>query len=100
MRLGFDLDNTLCVTLRTDYMGAIPCWSVIERVNALYDAGHHITIDTARGSGTGEDWYDRTRRQLSLWGVKYHVLRTGVKLPFDQYIGDEAINVNAWMAER
>lgn len=97
MRYGFDLDGTLCYTVGQDYANATPRMDVIARVNELYDQGHHITIDTARGSGTGLDWHARTATQLRSWGVKYHLLRTGVKIAFDRYIGDEAENIETWM---
>jgi len=86
----FDVDGTLCVTEGMDYLGATPRRDVIERVNALHDAGHRIVIDSARGSGTGIDWTDETRKQLDEWGVKYDVLRCGVKFPADRYIDDRA----------
>jgi hypothetical protein len=50
-----------------------------------------VIIDSARGSVTGEDWFDRTEAQLEAWGVKYHHLRTGVKFYGDVYVDDKAI---------
>jgi hypothetical protein len=97
--LAFDLDGTLCETADMDYMAAVPKWDAIERVNALHDAGDRIIVDTARGSGTGEDWTDRTAAQLARWGVRYHVLRCGVKFPADRYIDDRGVNVVDWLRE-
>ena len=92
----FDLDGTLCDTRGKDYAGSVPILDRIERVNKLHDIGHTIIIDTARGSGSGEDWHGRTSQQLASWGVQYHELRAGIKPPADIYIDDRAINVVDW----
>lgn len=86
----FDLDGTLCDTVGRDYADARPRLDRIARVNALYAEGHTILIDTARGSGTGEDWQDFTECQLDCWGVKRHRTRTGLKLAGDVYVDDKA----------
>jgi hypothetical protein len=90
MRYLFDLDNTLC-THETDYNDAKPHKDRIEKVNKLYDDGHDIIIDTARGYKTGINWRELTEKQLKDWGVKYHMLRTGVKIYADFYIDDRGI---------
>lgn len=87
----FDIDGTLC-SGEKDYHKAKPFKERIAVVNKLYDEGHTILLDTARGSTTGIDHSKMTTLQLSRWGVKYHRLRTGVKFFGDFYIGDEAIN--------
>ena len=91
MRYVFDLDGTLCQTEGMDYADAQPDKIMIALLNGLHDAGHTIIIDTARGSGTGTDWQEATANQLRGWGVKYHELRTGVKIPADMYIDDRAL---------
>jgi hypothetical protein len=88
----FDLDGTLCDTIGADYENAIPKLDRINSVNELYDSGVIIFIDTARGSVTKTDWYELTKSQLEEWGVKYHELRTGVKLNADLYVDDKGIN--------
>ena len=88
----FDLDGTLCHTEGMEYGRAVPIQEMIDYLNRLYMDGHRIVIDTARGSGTGEDWFSRTTMQLANWGVMYHKLRTGVKIPADVYIDDRSIN--------
>ena len=90
----FDLDGTLCSDTNGEYENATPKWDRIERVNELYDEGNHITIDTARGSATGIDWYKVTLDQLSIWNVKYHKLVVGKKTPADFYIDDKAENAD------
>lgn len=86
----FDLDGTLCETEGMDYMGASPIPERIRRVNALFDEGHTIIVDTARGSGTGMQWTKQTAKQLAAWGLKYHTLRCGKKLAADIYVDDRA----------
>lgn len=86
----FDLDGTLCTHVK-DYSEASPFLERIKEVNLLYDQGHTIIIDTARGSTTGIDWYDITLTQLNSWGLKFHTLRTGIKITADLYIDDKAI---------
>lgn len=88
----FDLDGTLCTNTNGDYMNALPLLDRIERVNALYNEGNTILIDTARGSTTGIDWKEKTREQLLNWGVKFHKLRVGKKLEADVFIDDKGIN--------
>ena len=88
----FDLDGTLCAAPKNelDYGNAEPYVSRIEHVNSLYDSGHTIIIETARGSKIkGKDWDSITKEQLERWGLKYHQLRTGVKISADIYIDDK-----------
>ncbi len=92
----FDLDGTLCRTSEGDYANASPITERIASVNATYDAGHTVIIDTARGTVTGIDWTDLTTQQLSMWGVKYHTLRCGQKIYADKYIDDKAVTDAVW----
>jgi hypothetical protein len=87
----FDLDGTLC-THEKNYEDAKPMKDRIKKVNLLFDEGNIILIDTARGSTTGIDWFDITKKQLDEWGIKYHKLRVGIKLNFDILIDDKAMN--------
>lgn len=88
----FDLDNTLCKTEKNIYENSIPILERIEIVNKLYDDGHTIIIETARGCSSGKNWWYFTTDQLKKWGVRYHTLRTGVKWGADFFIDDRAIN--------
>ena len=89
----FDLDSTLC-THEKDYKKAKPFKKRIKIVNELHDAGHRIIIDTARGSVTGIDWFDVTKKQLKKWKVKFDELRVGEKPYYDFIIDDKAINAD------
>lgn len=86
----FDLDGTLGYSTGTDYEATTPYPERIAQVNRLYDAGHTILIDSARGSVTGRDWSDFTKQQLTAWGLKYHQVRTGIKFFADVYVDDKS----------
>ena len=103
MKYCFDLDDTICNTplrptdLKPGYLEATPIPYMIEQVNRLYDEGHKIIIQTARGRGSGIDWTELTREQLDRWGVKYHELEPMFHKPTaDIFIDDKGINVEAW----
>jgi glycerol-3-phosphate cytidylyltransferase len=97
MRYCFDLDETLCVTPRSRiYADAVPYFKMIKHVNALHDAGNHITIFTARGSTSGVDYNDLTKSQLKSWGVKYDTLIDKGKPSYDVFIDDKAYNAAYW----
>ena len=92
-----DLDGTLCDTKRNkvgywDYIGAKPYLKRIKFVNKLYQEGHTIIIETARGCDSKKDWSDETSSQLKKWGLRFHKLRTGKKFAADLYIDDKAVN--------
>lgn len=89
MRLVVDLDGTLCRTDGEDYGGAEPIEDRIKKLRALADK-HEIIISTARGSGSGEDHWQLTARQLSEWQVPYDELRVGERAWADLYIDDRA----------
>lgn len=93
-KLGFvvDLDGVVAsLTPNNDYSLATPLQHNISYINRLYDAGHRITLFTARGSTTGRDWHTLTRQQLTAWGVRYHELRFG-KPAADYYIDDRMLS--------
>ncbi len=94
----FDLDGTLCLTKGREYQDAKPFPERIAKVNALFDQGHRILIDSARGSLSGRDWEDLTLAQLGMWGVKYHDLRTGVKWFADVYVDDRAVGLSGFFS--
>lgn len=77
MRYIFDIDGTLADTKNKNYAGAVPDEAMITLVNKLFDEGHHITIITARGTGSDKDYWELTTNQLKSWGVKYNCLYFG-----------------------
>ncbi len=86
----FDIDGTICDTDGLDYMNARPMLDRIDTIRKLKDEGHRIVIFTARGAGTGEDWYEQTVEQLADWGVPYDELRTDKPLA-DLYVDDRGL---------
>ena len=89
MNIFVDIDETICNTRRDrDYSKSTPIDEHIQKINKLYDEGHHIVYWTARGSGSGIDWKDLTEKQLFEWGVKHHELRMG-KPSYDLLICDK-----------
>ncbi len=96
----FDIDGTICSKVPDgDYSNAKPITNRINIVNRLYDAGHKIIFQTARGMGRSGNsvayahtaFYELTRLQLKSWGVKFHDLYLG-KPAGDMYIDDKGIN--------
>jgi len=98
MTYVFDIDGTICTTTDGDYALAKPLEARISLVNKLYDEGHTIIFQTARGMGRSgnsvmlsyEMFELTTKNQLDTWGVKYHSLFLG-KPSGDFYIDDKGI---------
>lgn len=87
----FDIDGVIAnLSPQNDYRLATPNLPMIARVNQLYEAGHRIVLQTARGSTTGIDWRPVTEAQLAAWGLKYHALHFG-KPAADYYIDDRML---------
>jgi capsule biosynthesis phosphatase len=85
-----DIDGTICHSPQRedgsfDYENATPIEGVISRINELYDAGHTIVLNTARGmrthNGDVKKVEKHMRPNLEKWladnGVKYHQLVMG-----------------------
>ena len=94
-----DIDETICKreTSRDfgvvhDYSKAQPIQENIEKINKLWEEGHTIIIETARGCGSKINHYERTFDQLRSWGLKFTSLRTGVKFGGDLFIDDKGVN--------
>ena len=66
----FDIDGTICTLVKNaNYDKAKPLKERIEKVNKLYIAGNIIKLYTARGSSTGIDWAEITKKQLREFGL-------------------------------
>ena len=92
MKIYVDIDETICFYEgERNYPDALPIKDRIEKINSLYEKGHEITYWTARGSGSGLDWYDVTVKQLKEWGCKYNHVSVGEKPSYDLMICDKAI---------
>lgn len=89
----FDIDGVVATLVPSlDYALAKPNPEMIRAINFLHSQGHRIVLFTARGSKTGKDWQDVTRRQMADWGVKHHELLSG-KPAADYYVDDKAMHV-------
>ena len=99
MTYVFDIDGTICSTTKGDYGFAVPYLKRIEKINKLYDEGHTIIFQTARGMGRFKGNRDKaveafhaiTESQLDRWGCKYHQLILG-KPSGDHYIDDKGLS--------
>ena len=101
MKIFVDIDETICdYKSERDYNLALPILSRIKKINELYEKGDEITYWTARGSVSGIDWYEVTKKQLSEWGCKYHKLSVGEKPHFDLYICDKSINSDLFFNDK
>ena len=104
-KIFIDIDGTICEnrdTLRkilplATYEDVAPRPERIKIINILYVTGdYHITYWTGRGSVSGEDYTDLTKRQLREWNVEYHELIVGNKPHFDMYVCDKSFNSESW----
>jgi CMP-N,N'-diacetyllegionaminic acid synthase len=90
MNIYVDIDETICFYEgERDYNLAQPNYKNIKKINKLYDEGHTITYYTARGTVTGIDWSEITKKQLDIWGCNYHFLSIGEKPAYDLLICDK-----------
>lgn len=95
MKYIIDIDGTICGNTYGDYHNATPFTDRIDKINKLFDDGHHITYWTARGGNSGLDWSELTEAQLKEWGCKYHELRMR-KPAYDIWVDDKAFNSEDW----
>ena len=87
-----DVDETICITPEDrNYENSTPIKKNIKKINKMYDNGDTIVYWTARGTISGIDWTETTKRQLKEWGAKYHDVKLG-KPHFDMYICDKSFN--------
>ena len=95
MKYCFDIDDTL-LSYYGDYNKSTPIQHRIDRVNELYDRGHHIILMTARGQSSGKDYTDFTREQVKKFGIKHHELIMNKKPNADVFIDDKGLRVDQW----
>ena len=96
MVIYIDIDETICHSPnKPDYATSTPIVENIAKANKLYEEGNTIIYWTARGTQTGIDWTDLTKKQFNDWGVKYHDLKFG-KPYYDLFIDDKNMNTLNW----
>ena len=92
MIIYVDIDETICTSPEDrNYSKAIPIKKNIKKINKMYDNGDTIVYWTARGTVSGIDWTETTKKQLKEWGAKHHDVKLG-KPHFDMYICDKSFN--------
>jgi len=92
MKIFVDIDNTICITNKENYINASPLIDNINIINELFNKGHEITYWTARGSGTGINWESLTISQLHKWNCLYHNILFHKPI-YDIFIDDKAIDI-------
>jgi len=98
-RYVFDIDGTICTLTNGNYSEAQPFFERISFINELYNQGHSIIYQTARGMGSSDNdvdkakqkWETLTKSQLMEWNAKHHLLFMG-KPAGDIYVDDKAIS--------
>lgn len=91
MIIYVDIDETILMTQNMDYENSQPMYDRIEKINKLYEEGNTIIYWTARGTGSGKDWSDVTKKQFERFKVKYHDLKFGKPI-YDLFVDDKNIN--------
>ena len=94
----FDIDDTICKTKEGDYKNSKPIQERIDKVNKIYDEGHTVVFQTARGMGRSNNNVVWCYKQLNDWGVKYDDLFLG-KPSGDIYIDDKGIKDGEFFRE-
>jgi len=92
MIIFVDIDETICTlpaNCETEYEMSVPIRENIDKINRLFYEGHTIVYWTARGTGTGHNWFHITKLQLDEWGARYNELRMG-KPVYDLFICDKS----------
>lgn len=92
----FDIDNTICKTIGSDYKSSLPKKKNIKSINNLHKKGHYIKIFTSRYMGRTNSnsakakkiGYKKTFDQLKFWGLNFDLLIMG-KPRFDIYVDDQ-----------
>jgi hypothetical protein len=95
----FDLDNTICNTIDSNYDKSTPIIPVIKLINHLYREKHKIIIFTARYMGRNREnskivykkYYEKTYNQIKKWNLKFDKLIMG-KPTYDIIVDDKSFN--------
>lgn len=88
-----DIDGTICTDTYGCYEEAKPLKKRIKKLNSFYEDDQIVIYYTARGSLTGEDWKELTKKQLDEWGVKYHDIWFG-KPYWDRFFDNKNYNID------
>jgi len=86
-----DIDHTLFESSLPHYTVRREISRMVELINFLYTY-NHIILWTARGSVTGIDQLEKTKKQIEQYKIKHHDIRVG-KPMYAFWIDDKAIVV-------
>tara|TARA_B110000459_G_C16195614_1_gene309921 strand:+ start:26 stop:394 length:369 start_codon:yes stop_codon:yes gene_type:complete len=97
----FDIDNTICKTLNSDYHKSKPITKAIKKINSLFDEGYFIIFFTSRFMGRNNEnvnlskkqGFNMTMKQLKKWKVRFHKLILG-KPSYDMIVDDKSLFFN------
>ncbi len=93
IEICFDIDGVLFSrTKDKNYSKAKPNKGIIELLQKIHDKGIRIVLHTARGSRTGKNWIEITKKQLEKNDIPYDELKFE-KPGSDFYIDDKNITV-------
>ena len=98
-KICFDLDNTICTTIKNCYSKSKPKKKIIKLINNLNPKKYEVIIFTSRFMGRSKEnvkkakslGYTFTKSQLSSWGLRYDKLLLG-KPSYDKFFDDKSIN--------
>lgn len=93
LEICFDIDGVLFSrTFDGNYENAIPNVGIISLLQTLKEKGFLIVLHTARGSKTGKNWKEITKKQLMENNIPYDELIFN-KPGSDFYIDDRGISI-------
>ena len=98
-KICFDLDNTICTTVKNYYSKSKPKKKIINLINNINPQKYEVIIFTSRFMGRSNEnvkkakslGYIFTKNQLASWGLRYDKLLLG-KPSYDKIVDDKSIN--------
>ena len=79
-----DVEENICNIEDEDFSSCVPDFNKIEKMNNLYEKGHHIVYWSSKPKNS-TIWFNYIIERFKNWNVKYHELRL-TKPSFDLYV--------------
>lgn len=93
VEICFDIDGVIFSrSMDNEYNSSKPNNGVVNLIKVLKNKGFKIVLHTARGSKTGKDWAEVTKKQLLENNIPFDELKFG-KPGSDFYIDDKSISI-------
>ncbi len=90
----FDIDGVIATIVPSNEYALAKCnKDTIKLISNLKKLGFKIVLYTARGSATGINWKETTKKQMNEWGVEYDELHFGKPAAL-YYVDDRLISLN------